>query len=154
VSHRIAKEDYSRLWSWIGSKETRGDDCFGQPPMMDKGVELERQVELEPGSRDERGESPDEGLQRLDEFVGLGSAKQLDSDRDSPLMGEPERQSERVDSLNEFLGPETTQGQQLEQQHDMSDLALMFEGGDDLDRDRDEDTERDDGSDLFDMGIN
>jgi hypothetical protein len=32
--------------------------------------------------------------------------------------------------------------------------VCMFEGGADLDRDRDEDMERDDGSDLFDMGIN
>lgn len=51
---RISKEDFSKLCSWIGTKEQHGDHCYGQPPLRDeREPQFERSLDLDriPDSR-------------------------------------------------------------------------------------------------------
>jgi len=169
-SHRIEKDQFVKMLTWLGAKERFGEDCYGEAPRREKQLEREpgkeheqselgkeREIALKEQEREaeyladprygERTE-PDRGLKSLDDLIGFGDAKQLDLDRNSPMIGEPERQPERADSLDDLLGIESDQGKELEQQREMADIALI------IDSPREPDDERDDGSDLFDMGIN
>jgi hypothetical protein len=144
----MSVEDQAKLRLWIDAKESRGEDCFGQPPM----------AELDPNGFD--GHTPEEfdkpldelDHKQLDDFVGFSEGKQLDLDREQhPLLAKLETQDRAEESLDDLLGFEPEEGPELEQQLTI-DRGLMFEiplEPEETDRD-----DRDDGSDLFDMGIN
>jgi hypothetical protein len=52
AENRIPKEDYQRLWNWIGSKERFGEDVFGEPPLKDREHEvIEKALETEQPER-------------------------------------------------------------------------------------------------------
>jgi hypothetical protein len=149
---QLSQDDQSKLRSWIDAKESRGEDCFGQPPMAE--VDFNGHDGHTPEEFDKPLEKvPDQlELKQLDEFVGFSEGKQLDLDREQhPLLAKLETQDRAEESLDDLLGFEPEEGPELEQQLTI-DRGLMFETPlepEETDRD-----ERDDGSDLFDMGIN
>jgi hypothetical protein len=44
-SDRLPPDEYSKLCSWIGTKQAHGDDCFGIPPLRDN-IELEKSFDI------------------------------------------------------------------------------------------------------------
>ena len=89
VGKWIGKEDYSKMWKWIGAKETKGEHWFGKPPMKDKEIEIEGPQfrESRQSIRNPTIELPwnrltdmEPLLKGLDDFLGVEEVKLTDKE--------------------------------------------------------------------------
>ncbi len=103
--HRLDKEDYSRLWSWIGNKDRYGEDVYGQPPLKPIEHELVDRELAEASERDE-------------------PERPLDLDK----LGENARQENSL--LQQLLSPKIERSREIENEmQDLDRLSDLSEPG-------------------------
>jgi hypothetical protein len=75
-SHRIPKEQYVQLWTWIGARNTFGEECYGEAPRLQK--ELER----EPGKKQQLDKAleqePAAAVEKIIDLERIEQADKLD----------------------------------------------------------------------------
>lgn len=58
--HYIDKEDYRKLWSWIGTKEQHGENTYGTPPLKERDDDRREQSTGSKNGHDARAENANE----------------------------------------------------------------------------------------------
>lgn len=148
----MSAEDQSKLKDWIDAKEARGEDCFGAPPMAEIDGNFHDGHTPEEFDPEPALKSLDEiEHDQLDELVGFRDGKQLDLDKDHPLLTKLEEREVAEQSLDNLLGFESDKETELEIEQQLTiDRGLLVE----TPYEEDAKDERDDADDLFDRGIN